>query len=125
MTVIANVRLLCSLCNSQVALQDPTAPVIQTALDKELSKPADISTKDQVVANDAAESDLSHGLTILAHTLAQQGVGRKTAGGAQQVGLRFECHSAVTIACRCTECKPLCLLLPSVDKAWHGYIAYW
>ena len=106
MTVVVNVHLLCSLCNSQVALQDPTAPVIQTSLDKELSKPADISTKDQVVVNDAAESDLSHGSTSLAHTLAQQGVGRETAGGAQQVGLRFGCHSAITIAYMCTDASP-------------------
>jgi len=46
-----------------------------------------------VVANKATvDSDLMHGTTDLAHKLAQQGVGRKTAGGAQQVGLHAVYH---------------------------------
>lgn len=38
------------------------------------------------------DSDLLRGTTDLAHKLAQQGIGRKTTGGAQQVGLHAVCH---------------------------------
>ena len=78
---------------SSHALQDPTAPVIRTSLDKTAASTAQGTVKDQVVANKATvDSDLMRGTTDLAHKLAQQGVGRKTAGGAQQVGLHALCH---------------------------------
>ncbi|KAL0032746.1 hypothetical protein WJX79_007172 [Trebouxia sp. C0005] len=66
-------------------VKDPTAPVIRTSLDDTAASTAQDSVKDQVVANKAkVDSDLMRGTTDLAHKLAQQGVGRKTAGGSQQ-----------------------------------------
>ena len=63
---------------------------MRTSLDDKAANTAQESVhqgQDPVVANKAAvDSDLMHGTTDLAHKLAQQGVGRKTAGGAQQVG---------------------------------------
>ncbi len=78
---------------SSHALQDPTAPVARTSLDDTAAGTAQDSVKDQVVANKATvDSDLMHGTTDLAHKLAQQGIGRKTAGGAQQVVLHAVRH---------------------------------
>ena len=67
--------------------------MVRTSLDDIAASTAQDAVKDQVVANKATvDSDLMHGTTDLAHKLAQQGIGRKTAGGAQQVGLHAVCH---------------------------------
>jgi hypothetical protein len=66
--------------------------VVRTSLDDIAASTAQDAVKDQVVANKATvDSDLMHGTTDLAHKLAQQGIGRRTAGGAQQVGLHAVC----------------------------------
>ena len=67
--------------------------MVRTSLDDIAASTAQDAVKDQVVANKATvDSDLMHGTTDLAHKLAQQGIGRRTAGGAQQVGLHAVCH---------------------------------
>ncbi|DBA98648.1 hypothetical protein WJX77_007859 [Trebouxia sp. C0004] len=74
-----------TLMQDGTGIKDPTAPVVRTSLDDNAASTAQDSVKDQVVRNKATvDSDLMHGTTDLAHKLAQQGVGRKTAGGAQQ-----------------------------------------